>query len=157
MFEEGLIDGVVIKPLTRFDDERGWLIELYREDALPPANHPVMCYVSQTLPGVTRGPHEHRDQSDCFAFVGPGDFKLYFWDTRSVSPTLNHKQTLVAGDLDRQMVIVPPGVVHAYKNISDVPGLVFNCPNRLYRGEGHQQEVDEIRHEDDQCCGFGVD
>ncbi len=157
MFAEGLIDGAVGRPLQRFEDHRGWLIELYREDELPPANHPVMGYVSQTLAGVTRGPHEHRDQSDCLAFVGPGDFKLYLWDTRSASVTLNHKQTLMAGESDRQVVTVPSGVVHAYKNISDVPGLVFNFPNRLYAGEGRQQEVDEIRHEDSASCIFGLD
>lgn len=157
MFEEGLIDGVVVKPLKRFEDHRGWLVELYREDELPPANRPMMGYVSQTLPGVIRGPHEHRDQSDCLTFVGPGDFKLYLWDTRSASVTLHHKQTLIVGDSNRQMVIVPSGVVHAYKNISDVPGLVFNFANRLYAGEGHRQEVDEIRHEDSESCKFGLD
>ena len=42
----------------------------------------MMTYVSQTLPGVTRGPHEHVDQTDGFAFMGPSDFKLVLWDTR---------------------------------------------------------------------------
>jgi len=45
-------------------------------------------------------------------------------------------------------VIVPPGVVHAYRNVSDEPGWVFNFPNRLYRGPGRSEPVDEIRHED---------
>ena len=148
MFDEGLIEGVVVKPLERFEDGRGWLIEFYRDDELPAANRPVMAYASQTLPGVARGPHQHRDQSDLFVFVGPGDFKLYMWDIRPDSPSHNVKQTLVAGECSRQAVIIPPGVVHAYKNISDVPGLMFNCPNHLYAGRGHQQPVDEIRYED---------
>lgn len=148
MFREGTIDGVVLRPLKRFQDARGWLIELYREDEIQPAHRPAMAYISQTLPGVARGPHEHRDQSDFFAFVGPGDFKLYLWDTRVGSPTHNVRQTLVAGESNLQAVIVPPGVVHAYKNVSRVPGLVFNAPNRLYAGEGRQHPVDEVRHED---------
>ena len=148
MFREGTIQGVVLKPLRRFQDARGWLIELYREDELEPTNYPCMAYISQTLPGIARGPHEHRDQADFFAFVGPGDFKLYLWDTREDSPTRHHKQTIVAGESNYQVVIVPPGVVHAYKNVSDVPGLVFNCPNRLYAGQGRKEPVDEIRHED---------
>ena len=148
MFQEGTIDGVLIRPLKRFQDARGWLIELYREDELDSADHPSMAYLSQTLPGVARGPHEHRQQTDHFSFVGPGDFKLYLWDTRPDSPTLDYRLTLVVGESNPQAVIVPPGVVHAYKNISHIPGLVFNCPNRLYAGRQRQEPVDEIRHED---------
>jgi len=148
MFHEGPIDGVLIRPLKRFADARGWLIELFRHDELQPADYPAMAYVSQTLPGVARGPHEHRQQTDHFGFVGPGDFKLYLWDTRPDSPTLGTRQTLIAGESDPQAVIVPPGVVHAYKNVSQVPGLVFNCPNRLYAGQQRGEPIDEIRHED---------
>ncbi len=148
VFREGPVDGVVVRPLRRFDDARGWLIELYREDELAPAFHPVMAYVSQTLAGVVRGPHGHRDQTDCFAFVGPGEFKLYLWDARPDSPTLGHKQVLLAGAANRVLVTVPPGVVHAYQNVGQVPGWVFNAPNRLYAGTGKLGPVDEIRYED---------
>ena len=148
MFRDGIIDGVVIGPLKRFKDDRGWLIELFRRDELDSAVQPAMAYLSQTLAGVARGPHEHRHQTDLFALVGPGDFKLYLWDIRPDSATLDHRLTLVAGESNPQSVIVPPGVVHAYKNISRVPGLVLNSPNRLYAGRGRQEPVDEIRHED---------
>lgn len=146
-FRDGLVEGVVVRPLRAHHDERGWLIELFRHDELPPENHPVMAYVSETLPGVARGPHEHREQSDCFAFVGPGDFKLYFWDQRPDSPTVGRRQVTLAGASHPTAVIVPPGVVHAYKNVSTVPGWVFNAPNALYAGEGRREAVDEIRHE----------
>jgi dTDP-4-dehydrorhamnose 3,5-epimerase len=52
---------------------------------------------------------------------------------------------------------VPPGVVHAYKNIGSEPGLVFNCPNRLYKGPGRKDPVDEIRHEADKDTPFRLD
>ena len=149
MFHEGSIDGVVLRPLGRHEDSRGWLLELFRDDELPPEHRPAMTYLSMTLPGVARGPHEHREQSDWFAFVGPGDFKLYLWDARRDSPSYKSIQTLVVGESNRQAAIVPPGVVHAYKNISDVPGIVFNAPNRLYAGWGRAESVDEIRHEND--------
>ncbi|NUQ64370.1 MAG: dTDP-4-dehydrorhamnose 3,5-epimerase family protein [Pirellulales bacterium] len=157
MFHDGPIDGLVVKRLRRFEDARGWLVELFRQDELPPADFPVMAYISQTLPGVARGPHEHAEQSDYFAFVGPGDFKLYLWDDRPASPTYRWRQTLVVGQSDLAAVIVPPGVVHAYKNISDFPGIVFNCPNRLYAGEGKKSPVDEIRHEDSPDSPFQFD
>jgi dTDP-4-dehydrorhamnose 3,5-epimerase len=157
MFQPGPIEGVVIKPLARFEDSRGWLVELFRHDEMAPSHHPAMAYVSQTLAGVARGPHVHRDQADCFAFIGPGDFRLYLWDDRPDSPTYRHRQTLVAGPSHPLTVTIPPGVVHAYKNISDIPGLVFNCPNRLYAGEGKKQPVDEIRYENRPDSPFVLD
>ena len=147
-FHPGAIDGVVWKPLRKYHDSRGWLCELFRHDELAAEFHPVMAYISQTEPGVARGPHEHVDQADCFCFLGPSSFKVYLWDNRPASPTHGARQTEVVG-VDRPMLlIVPPGVVHAYQNVGGESGLVFNCPNRLYKGTGRKEPVDEIRHEE---------
>lgn len=156
-FVEGTIDGVILRPLKAFTDSRGWLVELFRNDELPAENLPRMAYISETLPGVARGPHEHVDQADYFAFVGPGNFKLYLWDARQGSGTFGIRQTLIVGESNKQAVIIPPGVVHAYKNVSEHPGWVFNCPNRLYAGEGRREPVDEIRHEDQADSPYQLD
>ncbi|MGB7328210.1 MAG: dTDP-glucose 4,6-dehydratase [Rubripirellula sp.] len=146
--EDCTFEGVIFNKLGKYEDSRGWLIELFRNDEVPAGNEPVMAYMSQTLPGVSRGPHEHVDQSDLFGFFGPGDFRLYLWDSRKDSPTFGQRFTRIVGATNPQSVIVPPGVVHAYKNISLHPGIVFNAPNRLYAGHGKQEPVDEIRHEE---------
>jgi dTDP-4-dehydrorhamnose 3,5-epimerase len=142
------IDGVLLRPLTRYRDHRGWLCELFRRDETDPAVFPVMAYMSATLPGVARGPHEHRDQTDFFGFVGPSDFKLYLWDNRPDSPTRGAALTAIVGESNPCVVLIPPGVVHAYRNVGSGLGYVFNGPNRLYAGEGKKEPVDEIRHED---------
>jgi dTDP-4-dehydrorhamnose 3,5-epimerase len=144
----GPIEGVIWKPLTQHHDSRGWLCELFREDELAETFHPAMAYLSMTEPGVARGPHEHIEQSDCFCFLGPSQFKVYLWDSRPGSPTEGATQVEEVGAGRPMLVIVPPGVVHAYKNVGEEAGLVFNAPNRLYRGPGRRQPVDEIRHED---------
>lgn len=146
-FTEGPIEGVEFRPLIRRADDRGWLMELFRADELTSNLLPQMAYVSETSPGVTRGPHEHREQSDCFAFIGPGDFRIYLWDARPVSPTFGHRLKRDVGARDRQLVLVPPGVVHAYRNVGATPGWVFNAANKLYAGVGRTDPVDEIRHE----------
>jgi dTDP-4-dehydrorhamnose 3,5-epimerase len=114
---------------------------------MPADMQPAMAYLSQTLPGATRGPHEHLQQTDSFCFFGPAVWRLYLWDHRPESPSyLCHEIAI----LDKPMaVVIPPGIVHAYRNVGDVAGLVVNCPNRLYAGEGRSDPVDEIRHEDD--------
>ena len=108
VFHEGPIEGVIFRPLAPHNDHRGWLIELYREDEVPAHQRPVMAYVSETLPGVARGPHEHLDQTDYFAFVGPGEFLLYLWDARADSPTCGNCTKVAVGESNRQCVIVPP-------------------------------------------------
>ncbi len=151
------IDGVIIRELKVHSDRRGWLVELFRRDELPEEYHPAMGYVSMTAPGASRGPHEHRDQADCFGFVGPSMFRLYLWDNRSHSVTRGVKFTMEVGDKKPTMIIVPRGVAHAYTNIGKIPGLVYNAPNRLYAGQGRSEAVDEIRHEDDPQSGFKLE
>jgi dTDP-4-dehydrorhamnose 3,5-epimerase len=156
-YTDGEIEGVVIRPLKAFHDKRGWLVEVFRQDELEEGHWPVMMYVSSTLPGVARGPHEHVEQTDGFAFIGPSDFRLYLWDTRSTSRTKGYRTILTVGASNPVAAWIPPGVVHAYRNIGNVEGLVFNAPNRLYAGRGKKEPVDEIRHEDAHPLKFPMD
>lgn len=157
MFKNGRIDGVIIKDLTKHLDERGWLAELFREDEIPPEYVPVMGYISMTHPGVARGPHEHVYQADFFGFLGPSNFKLYLWDNRKSSSTYMTRQAVFVGEDGPKSVVIPPGVVHAYKNIGGKAGMVVNFPNRLFAGKGKKERVDEVRHEDDPDTFFKLD
>jgi dTDP-4-dehydrorhamnose 3,5-epimerase len=156
-FTKGPIEGVIVRPLQRFVDERGWLAEIFRSDEVPSEFRPVMGYISMTLPGVLRGPHEHREQADLFCFLGPGDFKLTLWDNRADSPSRGCRVELFLGAANPCSVVIPKGVVHCYRCISQEPGWVTNVPNRLFRGRGKKQVIDEIRHEDDPANPFVVD
>ena len=156
-FRTGQIGGVVIRDLSRHSDNRGWLTELFRSDESPKELLPVMGYVSSTEPGIVRGPHEHREQTDHFCFVGPSTFRVYLWDNRKDSPTFGNRIVLEAGAEQPKAMIIPPGVVHAYKNIGITQGWIFNLSNRLYAGEGRKGKVDEIRHENDPNTIFKLD
>ena len=149
-----MISGVVIKKINKFSDERGWLAEFWRDDEVD--YNPAMGYVSATKPGVVRGPHEHRAQSDCFVFTGPGSFELHLWDNRDNSKTKDEHIKIEAGENNPTMVIVPPGVVHGYKCVSDVDGWCINLPDKLYKGEGKNGEVDEVRWEDDEESPYKI-
>ena len=156
-FKFGPIDGVIWKPLKKYHDPRGWLCELFRHDEVPEEYRPVMGYISATEPGVARGPHEHVDQADYFCFLGPSNFKVYLWDNRPKSKTYRTKQADVDGADKPMLLIIPAGVAHAYKNVGKESGIVFNCPNRLYKGPGRKEPVDEIRHEEDKDSPFVLD
>ena len=158
IFTEGKIQDVVVYPIKKIADERGWLAELFRRDELAEEFYPAMAYISVSGPLVQRGPHEHADQADLFCFIGMGDFKIRLWDNREDSPTFRNVMTMFVGADNPQAVIVPKGVVHAYKNVSETEkGIVINCPNRLYMGKGKQEPIDEIRHEDDPDTIYRMD
>lgn len=145
---EGSIEGVEIITPACWEDHRGWLIEIFRNDEIDSSIQPQMTYISQTAAGMTRGPHEHRYQTDRFAIAGPGNFLVWLWDIRPESLTAGRMIRVEAGADRPRIIVVPPGVVHAYRNIGNGPGLVINCPDRLYAGEGRTEPIDEIRYED---------
>jgi dTDP-4-dehydrorhamnose 3,5-epimerase len=156
-FTRGAIQGVAVRDLRKYLDERGWLAEMFRHDELPEEFYPQMAYISQSEPHVQRGPHEHVDQADLFCFIGPSNFKMRLWDNRPDSETYRNVMTLFVGQDNPKSVLVPKGVVHAYRNVGHGLGIVINCPNRLFMGANRSQEVDEIRHEDDPDTIFRMD
>ncbi|HBR80117.1 TPA: dTDP-4-dehydrorhamnose 3,5-epimerase [Candidatus Uhrbacteria bacterium] len=156
MLNDSRFSGVKIIPLKKWEDQRGWLSELWRTDEIASEETPVMTYVSLTKPGIVRGPHEHVYQTDFFGFVGPSVFQLNLWDNRADSPTFGQHETFEGGEDQPFVAIVPPGVVHGYKNIGKIDGMVVNCANKLYKGPGKTEEVDEIRHEIDPESKFKI-
>ncbi|MDD5043068.1 MAG: dTDP-4-dehydrorhamnose 3,5-epimerase family protein [Patescibacteria group bacterium] len=142
-----MIDRVIIKNLKIFKDERGWVAELYRHDEMDFV--PAMAYASFSENGAVRGPHEHKKQSDYFCFFGPGDFMMYLWDERKDSSTYGEKMEMRVGESNPLAVLVPPGVVHGYKCVSESGAWYVNLPDALYAGKNKKEAVDEIRHEKD--------
>lgn len=149
------IEGVVVKRLKENTDSRGFLAELYRQDE--DEIRPRMAYISYTRRGQGRGPHEHRRQTDFFAFAGPGDFVLHLWDNRKASPTFRAHMRLRLGESRRCTVLVPPGVVHGYTAVSEPGSWSVNLPDALFKGRGKRGPIDEIRHEDNPDSPFQME
>ncbi|MFA4817312.1 MAG: dTDP-4-dehydrorhamnose 3,5-epimerase family protein [Parcubacteria group bacterium] len=140
-----MIEGVKITKINKFEDERGYLAEFFRNDEMK--YKPAMAYLSFTKSGVVRGPHEHERQADFFVFAGPGNFELHLWDKQENSPTKGEYFKEIFGESNPASVIVPPGVVHGYKCVTEAGGYSINLPDKLYKGEGKKEEADEIRWE----------
>lgn len=149
-----MIESVKITKINKFTDARGWLGEIFRNDRID--YKPAMAYASMTKPGVIRGPHEHKAQADFFIFAGPGDFELHLWDRRDNSPTKGEYFKETFGESNPASVLVPPGVVHDYKCISENGGYSINLPDRLYKGKGKKEEADEIRWEKDESSPYKI-
>ncbi len=141
------LPGVRVEALPVFKDPRGSLHELFRADEIPAGFKPLMACSSWSHPGVTRGPHQHVGQDDYFTFAGPSEFHVYLWDDRPESAKAARGWFIVTGEKFPAQIYVPRGVVHAYRNVGEVPGLVVTVTNLLFKGEGRREPVDEIRHE----------
>lgn len=151
------IPGVLIKKMNRFTDSRGWLSECFRQDEMDKALYPLMSYISMTCPEIARGPHEHLEQTDYFCFIGPSSFKVYLWDNRKDSPMYGKKEVILVEEGNPITLIVPPGVIHAYKNIGNKEGLILNFANKLYAGWGKKEKVDEVRYENQLNSSFKIE
>lgn len=149
-----MINDLVVKKLVKYSDERGYLIEVFREDEID--FQVAMSYLSLTKPGISRGPHEHKFQSDYFVFPGPGNFKLYLWDNRPDSSTYQEKMIIEVGESNPCTVLIPPGIVHGYKCLSKNDAFSINLPNKLYKGRDKKEEIDEIRWEDNPDSPFKI-
>ena len=108
-----MIDGVRTIPLRRFDDDRGWFMELYRESALP--DRARQSNVSFSRCGVIRGLHYHeRGQSDLFACLR-GTARVVVLD-RSSGETFSTD----IGDDNPIAVFIPGHHAHGYEALTDV-------------------------------------
>ncbi len=136
------IAGVKVKPLRTIADERGWLMEILRADEPDLFTRFGQVYVSATYPGVIKGWHYHRLQTDTFVCLG-GMIKLVLIDTREDSATRNAINEFFMGTENRLLVQIPPLVYHGWKCISTEVATVLNIPNETYKYD----EPDEYRLE----------
>ena len=80
-----MIDGVMIKKLKGIADERGRLMEILRaDDEMFQAFGQV--YMTTAYPGVVKGWHYHKKQTDNFCVIA-GMAKIGMYDDRKDSPT----------------------------------------------------------------------
>jgi dTDP-4-dehydrorhamnose 3,5-epimerase len=124
------IEGVQVKPLKVVPDERGWLMEVLREDDELFGGF-GQVYVSATYPGVVKAWHFHMRQTDNFACIA-GMIKLVLVDTRKESPTRDTINEFFLGVQNPVLVQVPKLVYHGWKCIGAEPALVINVPDEPY-------------------------
>jgi dTDP-4-dehydrorhamnose 3,5-epimerase len=120
-----MIEGVEIVPLRRIQDERGMVMHMLREDD-PHFRHFGEIYFSVVYPGIIKGWHQHSRMTINYAVVD-GNIKLVLFDDRPDSPTKGRLQEIVFGQVNYQLVRVPPGVVNGFVAVGGQRAIVANC------------------------------
>lgn len=136
-----LIDGVKTKNLRVIPDERGRLMEILRNDDEIYEKF-GQIYMTTAYPGVVKGWHYHKIQTDNFA-VARGMMKLVLFDSRdpdlglgydgAKSPTAGTINEFFMGAHNPILVKIPPFVFHGFKAVGTEEAIVINAPTEAYR------------------------
>ena len=132
-----MIDGVVVKPLRRIPDERGFIMHMLRVDD-PEFEQFGEIYFSTGYPGVIKAWHLHQEMTLNYAVV-VGMIKLVLYDTRETSPTQGEVQEIFVGQENYQLVKIPPHIWNGFKAVGTQMAIVANCstlphdPNEIVR------------------------
>ena len=132
-----MLKGIIIKPLERFNDERGSFTELMRQDWRDILNEDrvVQANFSISYPGVVRAWHRHlRGQIDYF-LVLKGALKICAYDqeTKELNEVVSTGQA-------PQIVRVPGHYWHGFKVISNETAWLLYFTTKLYNYEDPDEE-----------------
>ena len=107
------MEGIEVLPLRRFEDERGWFMELRRESRLP--KRTTQTNLSFSRKGVIRGLHYHeRGQDDLFACL-QGTARVVALN-RETGETFS----LDIGDDNPVAVYIPGRYAHGFEALTDL-------------------------------------
>lgn len=134
-----MIDGVQAKKLKVIPDERGRLMEVLRNDDEMYEKF-GQVYVTTAYPGVVKGWHYHKVQSDNMCVV-KGMMKIVLYDSRKDSPTRGEVDEFFVGTHNPVLIHIPPFVYHGFKCIGTEESIVINVPTENY----DYDEPDEYR------------
>jgi dTDP-4-dehydrorhamnose 3,5-epimerase len=134
-----LITGVKVRPLRKLPDERGFLMEMLRSD-WDEFERFGQVYVTSVYPGVVKGWHYHKIQTDHFVCLH-GMAKVVLFDGRPGSPTHGQINEFFMGEQHQMLLKIPPLVMHGFKGISPEMTLIVNVPTELF----NYSEPDEYR------------
>ena len=133
------IDGVKTKELKVIPDERGWLMEILRDDDEIFEKF-GQVYLTTAYPGVVKAWHYHKKQTDNFTCVH-GIMKVALYDDRDDSPTQGEIDEFFVGEKNPTLISVPPKVWHGFKAIGEETAYFLSVPTEHYNYE----EPDEYR------------
>ncbi len=125
-----LIKGVKIKDLKVIPDERGWLMEILRNDDEIFKKF-GQVYLTTAYPSVVKAWHYHKIQTDNFTCI-KGMMKVALYDNRKDSLTYGKINEFFIGEKNPKLISVPPGVYHGFKAIGTDTAFFISIPDEAY-------------------------
>jgi len=133
-----MIEGVKVKPIKKFSDDRGFFAEILKEGE--DTFHPVkQTSYTETHPGVIKAFHWHKKQWDVW-FVADGMAQIVLHDMRKESPTYRQTDIIFAGRDNPVSISIPPFVAHGYKVLGSEKVRLFYHTSEIYDVKNPDEE-----------------
>ncbi|WP_199621723.1 dTDP-4-dehydrorhamnose 3,5-epimerase family protein [Paenibacillus alkalitolerans] len=144
-----MIEGVKVKKLLMHPDDRGYFMEVLRDDDFLLERFGQLS-VSLSYPGVIKAFHYHKHQDDIWFFPS-GNAQVVLYDMRTDSPTYKRTEVYYMGEHNFISLFIPRGVAHGYRILGNEPAVIAYVTNRSYNPD----DPDEYRIPyNDQEIGF---
>ncbi len=132
-----MLKGMVIRPLKRFNDERGSFTELMRGDWKDILNEDrfIQANFSVTYPGIIRAWHRHQRAQTDYMIALKGSAKICAFDeeTKELSEITSTGQ-------DLQIVRVPGQYWHGFKAVGNETAFLLYFTTKLYDYQNPDEE-----------------
>jgi dTDP-4-dehydrorhamnose 3,5-epimerase len=132
-----MLEGIRIKPINRFPDERGFFCEVMRKDWKDffAQDNVSQANFSFTFPGMIRAWHRHlKGQTDYFLAVR-GAIKICAFDEKTQE--LNE---VVSSALNLQVVRMPGHYWHGFKALGDESAMLVYFTTNMYDYQSPDEE-----------------
>jgi len=128
-----LIEGVKVKRLEKFADDRGFFMEILRdEDGF--LEKFGQASMSLTYPGVIKAFHYHKLQDDVW-FFPKGNAQVVLYDLRPDSPTYKKTNVFYMGEHNPIVLLIPKMVAHGYRVLGNEPAIIVYFTTEHYNRE----------------------
>jgi dTDP-4-dehydrorhamnose 3,5-epimerase len=132
-----MLEGIRIKPINRFPDERGFFCEVMRKDwtDLFGQDSIAQTNLSFTYPNIIRAWHRHiKEQIDYFLAV-KGAIKICAFDDQT-----GELDEVISSGLSLQLVRMPGHYWHGFKAVGDEPAMLVYFTTNLYNYSAPDEE-----------------
>ncbi|MFW9972489.1 MAG: dTDP-4-dehydrorhamnose 3,5-epimerase family protein [Candidatus Odinarchaeota archaeon] len=137
-----MIDGIIIRDIKKFLDERGFFSELLREDwkDLLSNDKVIQFNLSVSYPEIVRAWHRHlKGQIDYFICIS-GAIKVCAYDDRGDSKTFGELDEIILNEEDLKVARIPGILWHGYKVIGDKSVKILYGVTNLYKYNDPDEE-----------------
>ena len=133
-----MIQGVKIKKIVRFFDDRGFFSEIIKfgEETFKEVKQ---TSYTETYPGVIKAFHWHNKQYDVW-FPIKGSIQVVLYDLREDSPTFKQTQVVYAGEDRPLLILIPPKVAHGYRVLGNKIAGLFYHTSEAYNSDNPDEE-----------------
>ena len=139
-----MIEGVKILECKKHADNRGFLCEVTKKSQIKDFDWRQTNF-TVAHPGVIKAFHWHKKQTDLW-FCVSGNIEAVLYDLRDNSKTKGETQSIILGEHNSAVLLIPKGVAHGYRVLGNNSAGLIYLVDQEYDPKNPDEE--RISHDD---------